>query len=287
LTTEIRFEIDGGCAIITLDRPAKLNAFTAVMRDELIAAFDRIDADDAIRAAVITGAGRAFCAGADMSSADRAFTATPVAAERSVDMIDGVPRDRGGQLALRIAASLKPVIAAINGPAVGVGATMTLPMDARLASTDARFGFVYTRRGLGPEAASSWFLPRVVGISQALEWMLTAELFDAAEALRGGLVRSLHEPDDLMPAALRLARRMTTGTSAVATAATRRLLWGGLTMTEPTPAHVAESHVNHELKLGPDTSEGVAAFLAKRTPDFRGSPTRDLPTYAVPWPPRP
>lgn len=282
--TQIRFDVEQDCAVITLDRPEKLNAFTAVMRDELIDAFDRVDADDTIRAVVVTGAGRAFCAGADMSNPDQAFTATPTAAERPVEMIDGVPRDRGGQLALRVAVSTKPVIAAINGPAVGLGASMTLPMDARLASSSARFGFVYTRRGLGPEAASSWFLPRIVGIAQALEWMLTAELFDANEARRGGLVRSIHEPADLLPAALALARRMTCATSPVATAVTRRLLWGGLLMTEPMQAHVAESHLNHQLKLGSDVTEGVAAFLDKRTPTFRSSTTRDLPAYPISWP---
>lgn len=282
--TQIQFDVDRDCAVITLCRPEKLNAFTAVMRDELMAAFDVIDAEDAIRATVITGAGRAFCAGADMSNSDRAFTAAPVAADRPVDLIDGIPRDRGGQLALRIAASLKPVIAAINGPAVGLGASMTLPMDARLASSTARFGFVYTRRGLGPEAMATWFLPRLVGIAQALEWTLTAELFDAQEALRGGLVRSLHEPDALIPAALTLAGRITSGTSPVATAATRRLLWAGMAMADPMQAHRAESHVNHELKLGPDTAEGVSAFLEKRDPAFTSRLDRDLPAYPVPWP---
>jgi enoyl-CoA hydratase/carnithine racemase len=284
--TQIRFDVTGGCAVITLHRPEKLNAFTAVMRDELVAALDIVDAEDSIRATVITGAGRAFCAGADMSHDDRAFTSAPVAAGRPVDLIDGIPRDRGGQLALRIAASLKPVIAAINGPAVGLGVSMTLPMDARLASSAARFGFVYTRRGLGPEAAASWFLPRVVGIPQALEWMLTAELFGADEAVRGGLVRSVHEPAALIPAALELAGRMTSGTSPVATAATRRLLWAGLAMTDPVQAHRAESHINHELKLGPDTAEGVSAFLEKRDPAFLSRMDRDLPAYPVPWPGR-
>jgi len=285
--TQIRFELDDDCAVITLDRPQKLNAFTAVMRDELIAAFDAVDADDSIRATIVTGAGRAFCAGADMSNPDRAFTAAPVAADRPVDLIDGIPRDRGGQLALRIAASAKPVIAAVNGPAVGLGAAMTLPMDARLASSAARFGFVYTRRGLGPEAAASWFLPRLVGIAQALEWMLTAELFGAEEALRGGLVRSVHEPAALLSAALAMARRMTSGTSPVATAVTRRLLWGGLLTEDPMQAHRAESHVNHELKLSPDTAEGVAAFLEKRVPDFRASVAQGTPSYPIPWPTAP
>lgn len=283
--TTISCTTDDDCAVITLDRPRKLNAFTAVMRDELIAALDAADADDTIRAVVVTGAGRAFCAGADMSDPDRAFTAAPVAAQRPVDMIDGVPRDRGGQLTLRIAACTKPVIAAVNGPAVGLGASMTLAMDARLASTSARFGFVHTRRGLGPEAASSWFLPRVVGVAQALEWMLTAELFDAGEAHRAGLVRSVHEPAELLPAALALARRMTLGTSPAATAMTRRLLWAGLLAPGPERAHLAESHVNHELKLGPDVAEGVAAFLGKRPPAFTTRVPRDLPAHPVGWPP--
>jgi enoyl-CoA hydratase/carnithine racemase len=172
-STQIRFDLDGDRALITLDRPQKLNAFTAVMRDELKTAFDAVDADDSIRATIVTGASRAFCARADMSNPDQAFTAAPVAADRLVDLIDGIPRHRGGQLALRIAASTKPVIAAINGPAVGLGAAITLPMDARLASSEARFGFVCTRRGLGPEAASSWFPLRLAGITQALEWLLT------------------------------------------------------------------------------------------------------------------
>ncbi len=282
--TQIRFAVVDDCAVITLDRPEKLNAFTAVMRDELIDAFDAVDADDAVRAVVVTGAGRAFCAGADMSNPDRAFTAAPAAAQRPVDMVEGVPRDRGGQLALRIAASTKPVIAAVNGPAVGLGASMTLAMDARVAGADARFGFVYTRRGLGPEAASSWFLPRLVGVAQALEWMLTAELFDAEEARRGGLVRSVHESAELLPAALALARRMTRGTSPVATAMTRRLLWAGLLMADPVQAHLAESHVNHGLKLGPDVAEGVAAFLGRRPPGFTSRVSRDLPAYPVAWP---
>src|SRR5215216_6574179 len=195
---QIRYEVDDHVLTITLNRPERLNAFTPTMKDELIAAFDRVDADDEVRAVIVTGAGRGFCAGADLQSGGETFD------YRARGVEDEVPRDGGGQVTLRIFDCTKPVIAAINGPAVGVGATMTLPMDIRLASETARLGFVFTRRGIVPEAASSWFLPRIVGISQAMEWAATGRVFGAAEALEGGLVRSVHAPDDLLPAATAL-----------------------------------------------------------------------------------
>ena len=191
--SEIDYLVTDRVATITLSRPDRLNAFTVVMRDELIDAFDRADADDEVRAVVVTGRGRGFCAGADLAAGGDTFNADR-RQRPAAETIDGVPRDGGGQVSLRVAASLKPVIAAVNGPAVGVGVTMTLPMDVRLAADTAKFGFVFARRGLVMEAASSWFLPRIVGISQAMEWVATGRVFDAAEALRGGLVAGYTRP---------------------------------------------------------------------------------------------
>src|SRR5215216_4013139 len=216
---QIRYEVDDHVLTITLNRPERLNAFTPTMKDELIAAFDRVDADDEVRAVIVTGAGRGFCAGADLQAGGETFD------YRARGVADDVPRDGGGQVTLRIFDCTKPVIAAINGPAVGVGATMTLPMDVRLASDQARMGFVFTRRGIVPEAASSWFLPRVVGISRAMEWAATGRVFDAEEALDGGLVRSVHPHDELIDVARTLAREMADNTAPVSVALARRLMW--------------------------------------------------------------
>src|SRR5439155_19985482 len=231
---QILYEAGEGVLTITLHRPEKLNAFTPTMMRELIDAFDRADADDGVRAVIVTGAGRAFCAGADLSGGGGTFDNT------ARDTLQ-THRDGGGLVALRIFESKKPVIAAINGPAVGVGVTMTLPMDVRLASTEARFGFVFARRGIVPEAASSWFLPRVVGISRAVEWAATGRVFGAREALDGGLVRSLHEPDELLGAAWALAAEIVENTAPVSVALARRLMWDMLGAAHPMEAQRADS----------------------------------------------
>ena len=256
--------IDDGIATITLSRPDKMNAFTGQMRAELIAAFDHTDANDEVRAVIVTGSGRAFCAGADLSSGTETFAK----GGSEIMGANGVPRDGGGTVSLRIFESLKPVIGAINGAAVGVGVTMTLPMDVRLASTEARFGFVFSRRGIVPEAASSWFLPRLVGISRAMEWVASGEVFNAEEALDGGLVRSLHDPDDLVPAAVALAKRMTQDSSAVSVAVARKMMWRMLGADHPMVAHRMDSRGIAERGRSNDVREGIDSFFAKRPPQF-------------------
>jgi enoyl-CoA hydratase/carnithine racemase len=260
----ISLDIDDGIATITLDRADKMNAFTERMRVEMLGALDRTDADDDVRAVIFTGAGRAYCAGADLSSGEDTFSrgGSPVIGT------NGVPRDGGGTVALRIFESLKPVIGAINGAAVGVGVTMTLPMDVRLASSAARFGFVFARRGIVPEAASSWFLPRLVGISRAMEWAASGEVFDAEEALVGGLVRSVHEPDDLLPAARELAYRMTARSAPVSVAATRKMMWRMLGADHPMAAHRVDSRAIATRGRSADVREGIASFFDRRDPEF-------------------
>ena len=279
--TQIRYEVDEGIATLTLDRPAKMNAFTATMQGELIDAFDRTDADDAVRAVIVTGAGtRAFCAGADLTPDDgRAVFASSEPVE---DLSDPSVRDGGGKLTLRIYQSKKPVIGAINGAAVGIGVTMQLPMDIRLASTAARFGLVFARRGIVPEAASSWFLPRIVGLPQALEWCMTGRVFGAEEALKGGLVRSLHEPDALMDAARGLAREIADNTSAVSVAMTRAMLWRLSATEHPMMAHRIDSRSIYRLSKGKDAAEGVQSFLDKRAPVYPGKVSADMPDF-FPW----
>ncbi len=261
----IRLAKADGIATITLHRPEKLNAFTSRMMLELIAAFDLTDADDDVGAVIVTGEGRAFCAGADLSSGGGTFDyANRGDAVRDEAKVGDVYRDGGGRVVLRIYDSLKPVIAAVNGPAVGVGATMQLPMDFRLASTTARFGFVFARRGITPEAASSWFLPRLVGPQQALEWVYTGRVFDAEEALRGRLVRSLHAPEDLLPAARALAREIIDNAAPVSVAVSRKLLWRMMGADHPMEAHKADSRAIQARGRSGDTKEGVSAFLEKR-----------------------
>ena len=279
--TQIRYEVGEGIATLTLDRPAKMNAFTATMQGELIDAFDRTDADDAVRAVIVTGAGtRAFCAGADLTPDDgRAVFASSEPVE---DLSDPSVRDGGGKLTLRIYQSKKPVIGAINGAAVGIGVTMQLPMDIRLASTSARFGLVFARRGIVPEAASSWFLPRIVGLPQALEWCMTGRVFGAEEALKGGLVRSLHEPDALMDAARGLAREIADNTSAVSVAMTRAMLWRLSATQHPMMAHRVDSRAIYRLSKGRDAAEGVQSFLEKRSPVYPGRVSADMPDF-YPW----
>lgn len=284
----IRYEVEDRIAILTLNRPDKLNAFTNEMAEEVIDAFERVDADDAVRAVIVTGAGRAFCAGADLSAGAKAFVFEdhdpngPARPDGSYNYSSEGARDGGGRVTLRMFRCLKPVIGAINGPAVGIGATMTLPMDIRLASTAARMGFVFPRRGLVPEAASAYFLPRIVGISQALEWCLTGRIFPAEEAVAGGLVKSLHAPDALLPAALALAHEIAEGTSPVSVALTRQMLWRGLGYSDPMDAHRVDSRGIFSRGRSRDVAEGVAAFLEKRSPAFPERVSTDMPDY-FPW----
>lgn len=268
-------DLSGPVLTLTLNRPEKLNAFTPDMRDALIKAFNRADADDAVRAVIVTGAGRGFCAGADMSAGAARFDVASRAAS------DHGIRDNGGLVALRLYACLKPVIAAVNGAAVGVGATMLLPMDVRLASTAARFGFPFTKRGLVPEACSSWFLPRAVGMQRAMEWLATGRVFAAGEALEAGLVRSLHEPDDLLPAARALAEEIAANAAPVSMALTRQMLWRMQGAAHPMEAHRLESHMLLERGRNPDVIEGVTAFLEKRPAQFAGRVSADMPV--LPW----
>ncbi|MEP7046436.1 MAG: crotonase/enoyl-CoA hydratase family protein [Ilumatobacteraceae bacterium] len=271
--SQILYEVDAHIATITLNRPEKLNAFTTRMMRELLDAFDRVDADDDVRVVIVTGAGRAFCAGADLSAGGSTF-----AEGGSHERTDvGVPRDGGGMVSLRIFECNKPVIAAINGPAVGVGITMALPMDIRLASTTAKIGFVFARRGIVPEACSSWFLPRLVGISQAIEWCFTGRVFTADEALAGRLVRSVHESDQLMPAARSLAAEIVDNTSPVSVALTRRMLWSMLTADHPMEAHRVDSRAILERGRSADATEGVESFLAKRPAVFTDRVSDGLP----------
>jgi enoyl-CoA hydratase/carnithine racemase len=267
----IRYELTDRVLTITLARPDRLNAFTPVMGRELIEAFDRADADDEVRAIIVTGAGRAFCAGADLAAGGATFD------WRDRAEGDAIPRDGGGQVALRIFDSLKPVLAAINGPAVGVGATMTLPMDIRLAAAGARIGFVFARRGIVPEACSSWFLPRLVGPSQALEWVATGRVFPAEEALAGGLVRSVHPEDELLDAARALAGEIAAHAAPVSVALARRLMWRMLGAPHPMFAHRADSRAMFARGQSADAHEGVTSFLEKRAPVFADLVSDGLP----------
>jgi enoyl-CoA hydratase/carnithine racemase len=273
----IRAELSDRVLTITLNRPERLNAWTARMGDELRSAFDRADADDDVRVIVVTGEGRGFCAGADLSEGGDTFD------YRKRGVSSDVPRDGGGQFTLRVFDSTKPVIAAINGPAVGVGATMTLPMDVRLASETARIGFVFARRGIVPEACSSWFLPRVVGISRAMEWVATGRVFDAAEALDAGLVRSVHPPDELMPAAYALAREIADNTAPVSVALARQLMWRMLGAEHPMIAHRSDSRGMVSRGQSADAREGVTSFLEKRQPDYPDRVSDGLPDIFPGW----
>ena len=277
--TQIRYDVADHVATITLHRPDKLNAFTGTMMGELIEAFDRSDADDEVRAVIVTGAGRAFCAGADLSAGGDTFARGGSGVRTHAD----VPRDGGGMVALRIFESLKPVIGAINGPAVGVGVTMTLPMDVRLASDAARFGFVFTRRGLVPEACSSWFLPRIVGISQAAEWCYTGRIFPADEAVAGGLVRRVVAADELVPTARQLAAEIAEHAAPVSVALTRRMLWRMLGEQHPMAAHRADSRGILMRGRSADAKEGVESFLEKRPAEFAMRVSDGLPDVFPDW----
>jgi enoyl-CoA hydratase/carnithine racemase len=273
---QIIYDLDGGILTITLNRPDRLNAWTAQMGLELREAFDRADADDEVHAVIVTGAGRGFCAGADLSGGGETFD------YRKRGESDPVPRDNGGEMTLRVFNCTKPVIAAINGPAVGVGATMTLPMDVRLASEEARMGFVFARRGIIPEACSSWFLPRVVGISQAMEWVATGRVFSAQEALEGGLVRSIHPPGELLGAAHALAREIAENAAPVSVALARGLMWRMLGAEHPMIAHRADSRGMLARGQSADAVEGVTAFLEKRPASFPDRVSAGLPDV-MPW----
>jgi len=271
---------DDGIALLTLNRPEALNAFNLTMAQELLSFWSERATEDDIRAVVVTGAGRAFCAGMDLSREGNVFgldeTVEDVSPDALLDHLEEEPylsgvRDVGGKIALAVLALAKPVIAAINGPAVGIGATMTLPMDIRLASTSARIGFVFGRLGIVPEATSSHLLPRLVGLQQALEWVYSADIFDAEEALAGRLVRSVHEPDELVTTALELARSFVVGRSAVALGLARQLLWRNT--ESPLQAHLADSLAMWHTSVG-DGKDGVAAFLGKRAPVFTTLPSQ-------------
>ena len=272
--TQILYEVADSIATITLNRPDQLNAFTNTMMREVLDAFDRVDADDAVRVVIVTGAGRGFCAGADLSGGGDTFSR---GGSDEVPEDVGIPRDGGGLVSLRIFECKKPVIGAINGAAVGVGVTMTLPMDIRLASEHAKFGFVFARRGIVPEACSSWFLPRLVGISQAAEWCYSGRVFPAAEALAGRLVRSVHPADELLPAARAIATEIALNTAPVSVALTRQMLWRMLGADHPMEAHKVDSRGILERGRSADAREGVVSFLEKRAPDFPVKVSDGLP----------
>ena len=281
-----------GIFTLTLDRPDRMNAFTPQMMAEMIAAFDAADADDAVRAVIVTGAGKAFCAGADLGQGGATFDYAkrgerwdednPVRDDGSVDWDSPGIRDGGGRVTLRIFACKKPVIGAINGAAVGIGATMQLPMDFRLASESARFGFVFARRGIVPEAASGWFLPRLVGISQALEWCYSGRVFGAEEAMNGGLVRSIHTADDLLPAARAFAHELTAESAPVSIALTRNAMWRMMGAPHPMDAHRLDSRLIWSRGASGDAAEGVASFLEKRGATYPDRVSTDMPTFN-PW----
>jgi len=275
---EISYAVEDRVATITLDRPERMNAFTAKMCGELLRAFDQADADDEVRAVVVTGAGRAFCAGADLGTGGDTFDSK---AQGYQDTLD-THRDGGGLVSLKIYSMKKPVLAAINGHAVGVGITMTLPMDIRIAAENAKMGFVFARRGIVPEAASSWFLPRLVGMERAAEWVYTGRLFDAAEAHAAKLVSRVVPAEQVLPAALALAREIADNTSAVSVALARQLMWRMLGAASPLDAHRVDSKSIFWMGRSPDAYEGVSAFLEKRPAKFSMRPSTDMPPF-YPW----
>ena len=279
--TQIILDINDGVATITLNRPEKMNAFTGTMMNEIIAAMDITDADDSVKAVIFTGSGdRAFCAGADLTPEGGGHVFGDAA--EIDDLSDDRVRDGGGRLTLRLYDSQKPLISACNGVAVGVGATMQLPMDIRLASDTARYGFVFARRGIVPEAASSWFLPRLVGPQTALEWCMTGRVFDAAEAKERGLVRSVHPQGELMDEALKIAREIADNTSAVSVAMTRAMLWRNSMAEHPMMAHRVDSRAIYRLSRSNDAKEGIASFLEKRAPNYPDTVSGDMPDF-YPW----
>lgn len=282
----LRYAVEEGVATISFARPDKLNAVNGAVIRDLLAALDRVDADDDVRALIVTGEGRAFCAGADLSGGQGSFvnpkSAGFVRPDGSIDYAHPDVRDGGGVVALRMFNLLKPVIGAVNGPAVGLGVSLLLPMDVRLASSAARFGFVFGARGMVPEAASGFFLPRLVGISQALDWCYASRMVSAQEALAAGLVRAVLPPDDLLPAAHALAREYAAGSAPVSAALIRQQLWRGLAAAHPMEAHRIDSWGTAARSRGPDAVEGVTAWLEKRAPDFPDRVSQDMPDF-FPW----
>ena len=277
--SQVEYAVDDRVATITLNRPDKLNAFTRTMMAEIIEALDLADADDAVRAVIVTGAGRGFCAGADLAAGAETFSDGQLSDETDAEF----RRDGGGTVTLRMFAMNKPIIGAINGPAVGIGATMTLPMDIRLAGEHARFGFVFTRRGIVPEACSSWFLPRIVGISRAQEWTLTGRVFDAQEALDGGLVRSIHSSDQVLSAARALATEIADNTAPVSVALSRLMMWRMLGAAHPMDAHRVDSRGIQLRGRSRDVAEGVMSFLEKRPAAFPDTVSADMPDIFPDW----
>ena len=295
----VDYEVSDRIATITIDNPPSRNGFNGTMRDDLIAAARRADEDDAVRAVILTGRGKFFCPGADLSGGGSTFdfkSSTHAEADGDGEAggagdasggrptVAGFRRDGGGQVALAFASLRKPIISAINGAAVGIGATMTLPTDMRIASTDARFGFVFAHRGLVPEAASSWFLPRIVGITQALDWVYTGRVFDAEEARAGGLVSRVVAPEELLATAREMALAIVERASAVSLGASRQLLWSMLTASSPWEAHQQDSRLIFELGQQADAREGVESFLEKRPPQFPGTVPADYPDFLPPFP---
>ena len=278
------YDVSEGIATITLNRPDRMNAFTPRMMLDMIHAFDATDADDAVKAVIVTGAGRGFCAGADLAAGGGTFGAGAREAERLAlgDTAD-VTRDGGGRVSLRIFDSLKPVIAAVNGAAVGVGVTMLLPMDIRIAADDAKFGFVFARRGITPEACSSWFLPRLVGMPAALDWCYSGRVFPATEAKDRGLVQALHPKDDLIAAARAIAREFVDNAAPVSMAVTRQMMWRGLTLSHPMDAHRADSRALRARGASGDAKEGIGAFMEKRAPTYPDRVSADLPDIWPEW----
>ena len=279
------YDVEDGIATITLNRPERMNAFTPKMELELIAAFDATDADDAVGAVIVTGAGRGFCAGADLGGGGGTFGEGRQAERAAAGDTEDLTRDGGGRVTLRIFDSLKPVIAAVNGAAVGVGATMQLAMDVRIAVDGAKYGFVFARRGITPEACSSWFLPRLVGISTALDWCYSGRIFPASEAHERGLVRALHSADDLLPAARAIARSYLEASAPVSVALTRQLMWRGLTLSHPMDIHRADSRSIRARGNAADSKEGIDSFLEKRDAKFPDKVSSDLPDVWPEWEP--
>ena len=283
---QIKTTLDNKVLTLTLNRPDRLNAFTQQMADEMIDVFTKANSDDEVRAIIVTGEGRGFCAGADLnpggsrSAKGGAFNYGEFST--SLDVTEPKIRDYGGRLTLAIFDCWKPVISAVNGPAVGIGATMQLPMDIRLASTESKFGFVFTRRGIVPEACSSWFLPRLVGPQQALDWMLSGRVFGAEEAKQGGLVHELLAPEDLLPRAMEKAREIADQCSAVSAVMVRQMVWRMMTADHPMEAHIIDSRGVAATGRGPDAAEGVKSFLEKRPAQYTAKPSQDMPDF-FPW----
>lgn len=282
----IRYDAAEGIATVTLARPETMNAVNGVMIRELLGAFHRVEEDDDVRVLIVTGEGRGFCSGADLSRGDTSFinpaTAGLEGPDGKVDYSRDEVREPSGDLAMSLYNLRKPVIAAINGAAAGLGATLPLPMDIRLASETARFGFVFARRGMVPEASSSWFLPRIVGISTALEWCYTGRMVSAREAHAAGLVSEVLAPEELLPAARGIAREIADNSAPVSLALIRQMLWRGLGMDHPMEAHRIDSRGTFVRSRSADAAEGIKAFLEKRQPRFPQRVSRDMPDY-YPW----